>query len=101
MAPEQWSLAPAQPYTDLWGAGMLYYELLTGRLPFGSQPTCLRMRSSQRQSVPFSPSGCGVPPAVEEIFARTLAPEPCDRFSDATSLLDALTHVAIALARER
>ena len=97
MAPEQWSLQPSHPGTDLWAAGLLYYELLTGQLPFGTQPTCLRLRSLGLDCVPFSAAALGLPPLVEDIFAQTLAREPRDRFASAATLLNALTSVEAIL----
>lgn len=97
MAPEQWGLDPSHPSMDLWAAGMIYYEMLTGQLPFGSKPACLRLRSSHSARVPFSAAALGLPPAVEDVLAHTLALDPYERFASAERLLDALARVEASL----
>jgi len=62
MAPEVWGKSQQSTAMDLWGLGIILYELLAGRLPFrpgdGCHPTC---RRSQLTGTSLAAWGCAIP----------------------------------------
>jgi eukaryotic-like serine/threonine-protein kinase len=91
MAPEQVLSLPVDGRTDLYSAGIVLYEMLTGRTPFsGDRPEFL-VRKDQVDSRPppvraFLPQA---PPVVDILFARALAKDPALRFESAIEMGDA------------
>jgi eukaryotic-like serine/threonine-protein kinase len=100
MAPEQWSGERIDPRTDLYAAGLVLFELVTGRGPFDElrgQPHALRYAHAER--LPPRPSQVGpqaVPAAVEEAILRALAKAPRDRFQSAAEMARTLRALANA-----
>jgi tetratricopeptide (TPR) repeat protein len=89
MAPEQWRGEPQDERTDLFGVGVLLFEMLSGRPPF--QATDVRSTlfepgppPSLRERVP------AVPQALSDIVSRALATDPAARPQSATELEAAL-----------
>lgn len=100
MAPEQIRGAKSDPRVDIYGVGVLLYELLTGTCPFqsGKQTTVLAM---QLLDTPIPPRRVApeakIPSSVERVIMRALAKDPEDRFQSvaemrAALLDDAKTH---------
>ena len=92
MAPEQAAgeddrLGPA---TDVYGLGIVLYELLTGRVPFLG--TTLSVLHQVINDPPARPSSlrAGLDPTIEAIVLKTLAKLPNQRYATAGSFADAL-----------
>src|SRR5205807_2229078 len=79
--------APVDRRSDLYSAGVLAYELLTGRLPFerGSAIELLRAHIAERPAPP-----AGVAPDLAAIVLRLLAKEPVERYQSAAEVLEDL-----------
>jgi WD40 repeat protein len=89
MAPEQWSNAiNVGPSSDLYALGIIAYEALTGRRPFGGAAVAELVEQHCRGRVP--PLAAKFPPALDRFFERALAKRPEDRWSTATDLAAAL-----------
>jgi len=92
MAPEQ---AAADPLTDhradIYAAGIVAYEMLTGRPPFtgGSPQLILAAQVTQRPPA-LSEVREDVPPRLVNIVMRFLAKQPEDRWPSADALLQQL-----------
>ena len=86
LAPEQLVGEPASAATDVYQLGVLAYELLTGRAPFGgsSSPQIAQQVLSSSPRVP------DLPEQVREVVMRCLARSPLERYPDARTLADAL-----------
>jgi serine/threonine-protein kinase len=91
MAPEQARGEDATALCDLYALGILFFEMLTGQLPFRSndRETLLEM---QRSAQPPRPSSArkDMPPQAEAIILRLLEKDPAKRFRDGHHLQEEL-----------
>ncbi len=89
MSPEQASGAEMDGRSDLFSLGVVLYELVSGRRPFGSAEASdkrlLELVRECRVTPPtvFNPS---LPGLVERIALRSLRRDPAARYSDAGSM---------------
>jgi tetratricopeptide (TPR) repeat protein len=91
MAPEQIRGDPTGPAADLYAAGVLIYEMLTGCLPFtGDSPAALVYRRLNHE--PHGPSflNPGLPRSLDRFVLRLLDRRPENRFDSTTAALAAL-----------
>jgi eukaryotic-like serine/threonine-protein kinase len=91
LAPEQVRGEGATQAADVWQLGVLFYELLTGRLPFQADTThetFARILNAPCPSVIQSRSD--TPPALERILARCLEKDPARRYHSGGELYRAL-----------
>ncbi|MFN2588903.1 MAG: PASTA domain-containing protein [Actinomycetota bacterium] len=95
LSPEQAAGFDASPASDVWAAGAVLAELLTGRPPQqGSGADMLRRRSVEPATAP-SALDPTVPAALDEIVLRACAVDPADRFPDASEMGQALRRAAV------
>ena len=94
MAPEQFVQADVDPRADVYAAGLVLYELITGQGPFDElrgSPQALQFAHCER--TPPAPSCLARRPiaaGVEAAILRALAKSPGDRFQSAREMADAL-----------
>jgi serine/threonine-protein kinase len=91
MSPEQFAGRPADHRADLFAAGVILYELLSGQKPFptGSLGELQAALMAGRHR-PLAEAAPGVPPHLEMLVARALHPEPAGRFATARDFAAAL-----------
>jgi urea transport system substrate-binding protein len=93
MAPEQAAHKDLEvgPATDVYGLGVLLYQLLTGIPPFQADTDWETLQAVVHQP-PRPPrlSNPDCPPALEEICLRCLRKNPYERYSSAEGLADDL-----------
>ena len=100
MAPERIKNAEAGPAADLYALGVVFYELLTGELPFDAADIATFFVKHLRD-VPPPPSSRNpeVPPELDALVATMLAKEPEGRPVDAhrvqTTALEILTALSL------
>jgi len=95
LSPEQVTGAPIGPASDVYSAGIVLFELLTGQTPFSGADVYEHAQARVTGIVP-PPSTLidGVPHLFDHLIATATAREPEERFSDAQEFLDALEDVA-------
>ena len=100
VSPEQVSDGNAGPRSDVYSAGILTYELLTGRTPFTGDTALSVAYQRLDHDVP-RPSAVidGVPAQFDALVARATARDPAARFADAIEMAAELDAIAEA-ARE-
>ncbi len=87
MAPEAFD-GKRNEQTDIWSAGVILYQLLSGRLPFQEPDlTSLMAAILRREPAPLPPS---VPNPVQKIVTRALRKDIAQRFKTATEMRIAL-----------
>jgi eukaryotic-like serine/threonine-protein kinase len=95
MAPEQIFGGELGPWTDVFGFGVVLFEMLCGRLPFspaGASPRQTGIRRRRHRAEAPSNVRAGVWPALSDFVLRCLNENPDDRYSHATDALAALGH---------
>ncbi len=91
MSPEQAMGQPVDARSDLYSAGVVLFEMLTGRCPFaGSAITVLRQHVMADAPVLPAPVTASIDPRVDAILRRLLAKVPEDRFQSTGELMAAL-----------
>ncbi len=94
MAPEQLLDAGVDGRSDLYSAGVVLYECLTGRLPFeASSPVAVLAKQLEEEPPPLTTLNAEVPPALSALVARLLARRPEDRLQGAAELADQLAQM--------
>lgn len=91
MAPEQLRGEEVDGRADLWALGIVLYEMLTGRRPFGGEDDAsIRDEILDHDPDPPSTFRPELPPRLEAVVSRLLARDPLDRFASADELVEEL-----------
>jgi predicted Ser/Thr protein kinase len=92
LSPEQASGQPATAESDLYSAGMVLYEMLTGHVPF-SGPNPVAVAMAQVNDMPASPRTFvpDLSPVVEAVVLKAIAKEQNKRFHSGYEIIAALT----------
>jgi serine/threonine-protein kinase len=91
MAPEQMVGAPCTGQCDIFTLGIVIYEMIAGRRPFGEPETASQMLAAILGTTPQPLSiSLPTPPALDAVVARCLQRDPLQRFADVGELAAAL-----------
>ncbi len=95
-SPEQAAGLPPSPASDVYGLGIVLYEMLTGRLPFTAD-TAAELSRLHRSIAPAPPSQFNpvIPPVLEQACLKVLSKEPSSRYRTA----DQFGRVLISISR--
>ncbi len=91
LSPEQVQRGIADARSDVYGAGILLYEMVTGSVPFAGETPLAVAYQHVNAAVPM-PSSIrpGVPAALDAIVARATARDADDRYPSAAAFLAAV-----------
>jgi len=93
LAPEQVKGEEAGLGTDVWQIGVMFFELLTGRMPFEASSTAeLYARILAAQYPPLEQLQPAAPPALRKIVTRCLEKDAAKRYASGSTLYDALSN---------
>jgi eukaryotic-like serine/threonine-protein kinase len=91
MSPEQISGAELDPRSDLYAAGVVLFECLTGRVPFEAETTWALVAKHLEEQPPDPRSlNDEVPEGLAKVILKAMAKAPADRYSTAPEMHDAL-----------
>lgn len=98
-APELYLGAEATQRSDIFSLGVITYQMLTGRLPYGPRVAAATSRAAQRKLryVPVVATNPAVPDWVDAAIARAVAIEPQHRYAELSEFIYDLTHANPAL----
>jgi serine/threonine protein kinase len=92
MSPEQVQGEPIDRRTDIFSAGIIFYQFLTGQKPFDGTGWALAKKIIQDEAV--KPSKLvQVPPEIDRVIARALAKKPEARYQSARSFAESLKRI--------
>jgi eukaryotic-like serine/threonine-protein kinase len=103
VAPELVTSGHADPRTDVYSAGIVLFEMLTGRVPYdGDRPVEVAWQHVERDVPPPSRYQPALPPVLDELVGRATRRDPGGRPTDAGAMLaevqSAREDVGVAMA---
>lgn len=95
MSPEQWMDKTIDARTDVYGLGVILYEMLTGCVPFNA-PTVMQLANKHVRIPPQPPNTLrpDLPKPVSDVVLRALSKKPEDRPSSTLEFAQELTEAA-------
>jgi serine/threonine-protein kinase len=97
LAPEQLTTGRAEPRSDVWALGIVFYEMLTGHPPFtANAPGLLGEKILKGNYTPPSHYRPELHRDVDRIVARCLRVRPEDRYASAEALLSDLRTLPVS-----
>jgi eukaryotic-like serine/threonine-protein kinase len=102
LSPEQARGAPVTAASDLYSAGIVLYEMLTGKVPFtGDSAIEIAMKHVNELPAPPSALRPEISPELDQVVLRSLAKDPADRYQTAEEFIEDLERVEAGLPISR
>jgi len=87
-SPEQCETVELDGRSDIYSLGVVFYEMLAGRVPFSAQtPLKLFEKICYDEPEPISRVAAGVPKEVAKLLGKMMAKEREDRYQDCAELV--------------
>ena len=96
MAPEQLRGETVDSRADIWAAGVVLYQLLTGEKPFAGGYSSVQHKALNTDPTPPSALSVTAPRAFDAVIGRAMAKRPDDRFATAGAFAVALRAAMVA-----
>ena len=91
LPPEQASGKGSTTKSDIYSMGIIFYELLTGKLPFKGENAVEIALKQMRDPIPsLKEDNPNIPQSIENIILKATAKNPKNRYEDAKSMHDDL-----------
>jgi len=92
MSPEQSKGSDVDNRADIWSFGVVFYELLSGKLPFqGNYEQAVIFNILNEQPADLNELDADIGENLNNIVLKCLQKEPDDRYQDITQVVDELT----------
>ncbi|MGZ7042599.1 MAG: serine/threonine protein kinase, partial [Thermoanaerobaculia bacterium] len=99
MAPEQIAKGPVDVHTDIFAAGVVMYEMATGRLPYqGGSATEIARTIVEGQPVSPKTSNPNIDTGVLTVLGRSLFKDPFKRYKEARLMADDIAKFDVTAA---
>jgi serine/threonine-protein kinase len=86
MSPEQCMGEPLDTRSDVYSLGAMFYEMVSGKRPFGAETVSGVISKHLYEEPPALPASLGVPRRIAAAIMQALAKDPDDRPQNATDL---------------
>jgi serine/threonine protein kinase/tetratricopeptide (TPR) repeat protein len=91
MSPEQALAKELDQRSDIFSAGLIFYELLTGQMPYRADSALASLiRRTQERAKPISEFDKTIPQGLSNVVSKCLEREPAARYQTAKELLSDL-----------
>jgi tRNA A-37 threonylcarbamoyl transferase component Bud32 len=90
MSPEQIMGLPVDGRSDLFSAGVILYQFLTGERPFAGSATTTMQKVLKEEPLPPSTLNVQISPAMDAVVRKALAKRPEERFQTAQEFAEAI-----------
>lgn len=87
MAPERIETGISDHRGDIWSLGVVFYEMLTGAVPFGASGRSVFRSILLEDPAPITNLPENAPPTLTQIVGAALRKDPADRYSSVTEML--------------
>jgi serine/threonine protein kinase/beta-lactam-binding protein with PASTA domain len=102
LSPEQVTTGAADTRSDVYAAGIMCYEMLTGAPPYlGDTPISVAYRHVNDDVPPPSESAANIPAALDDLVLRATRRDPALRPADAAAFLDELVRTRNSIGFHR
>ncbi|HJY79209.1 MAG TPA: bifunctional protein-serine/threonine kinase/phosphatase [Burkholderiales bacterium] len=100
-APEYFVGDPGTERSDLYSLGVIAYQMLSGRLPYGAEAARVRTRAAQRklQYATLVDEQGDIPAWIDAALRKAVHPDPLQRHESLSELVYDLRHPNAALLR--
>ena len=98
MSPEQIMGLPVDGRSDLFSAGVILYQFLTGERPFAGSATTTMQKVLKEDPLPPTSLNVQAPVGMDTVVEKALAKRPEDRFRNAREFAEAIRAAAPASA---
>lgn len=102
-APEYFLGESGSPRSDQYSLGVIAYQLLSGRLPYGAEVAKCRTRTEQGRLVyqPLRDSNREVPAWIDDVLRKAVHPDPHKRYAELSEFLYELRHPSAEFLRKQ
>jgi tetratricopeptide (TPR) repeat protein len=91
MSPEQAMGKELDARSDQFAVGLIFYELLTGRMPFHAESAIASLvKRTQERAIPVAEVDASIPESLSTVVSKCLERNPVDRFGSVQELIDEL-----------
>ncbi len=91
ISPEQVQGQPATDKSDIYSCGVVFYEMLTGRVPYqGETPISIAMQHVQGELILPNQANPQVPASISYVVTRAMRRNPETRYGSATEMAEAV-----------
>ena len=94
MSPEQASGEETDHRTDIYALGIVFYQLLSGELPFKGDMKSIIAQHLTKPVPGLSGKDLGISPDIDRVLQKMLAKNPADRYQSMIELIQQLESVS-------